>query len=47
MFRKGLAKLNERNDTADINRFPVAALNNMLGCEYFRSPMDLIFTNRE
>ena len=39
--------LHEENGTCDINRFPVAALNNMLGCEYFRSPMDLIFTNRE
>ena len=46
-FEEDLVVLYEENGTHDINRFPVAALNNMLGCEYFRSPMDLIFTNRE
>ena len=46
-FEEEMKTLHERDNTVDINRFPVAALNNMLGCEYFRSPMDLIFTNRE
>ena len=46
-FKKEMVTLHEEDNTVDINRFPVAALNNMLGCEYFRSPMDLIFTNRE
>ena len=46
-FEKDLAQLREKDETKDVNRTPAAALNSVLGCEYFRSLLDLIFSNRE